>query len=111
MSSTLRNILLIGVDSFLIFAIIAILLLAWILRDGLGPDSRSTTGLSGLSQTFMTFYIGPTILLLASFDLLLRSRNNIGGSIVSRKVFIIPTIIILILIALGAVTFKLVSGH
>jgi len=109
MKSKLRNILLVAVDSLLLFAVVAVLPFAWILRDGLGPDSVRTTGLAALSRTFTTFYTGPAILLLTSLDLLIRSRTN--NSIVSRKAFIIPVIIILILMALGAVSFRLASGH
>ena len=74
MKWNLQKILLVMVESFLLVAIIGVLPLAWILRDGLGPDSVSSTGLSALSRTFMTFYVGPAIMLLASFSLLLRSR-------------------------------------
>jgi len=74
MKWNLQKILLVMVESFLLVGIIGVLPLAWILRDGLGPDSVSSTGLTALSRTFMTFYIGPAILLLASISLLLRSR-------------------------------------
>lgn len=109
MESKLRNVLLVAVDSFLLFAIVAVLPFAWMLRDGMGPDSVSTTGLAALSRTFMTFYVGPAILLLASFDLLLRRRTH--DSIVSGKAYIVPVVIMLILVALGAVAFHLPAGH
>ncbi len=108
--STLRFLLLVLVDSLLLFAIIAVLPFAWIFRDGLGPDSVPTTGLGALSRIFMTFYVGPAILLLASLDLLIRSRSRPQDSVFSRKAFIIPVIIILILAALGTVSFRFVSG-
>lgn len=109
MSSRLRNILLTGVDSLLIFAVAAVLPFAWIVKDGLGPDSVSTTGWAALSRTFMTFYVGPAILLLAALDLLLRRRSDAKGSLVSRSLFVVPAIIVLTLIALGTVSFRLVS--
>jgi hypothetical protein len=111
MKSKLRDILLVAVDSFLLFAIVAVLPFAWMLRDGLGPDSVSTSGLAALSRTFMTLYVGPAILLLASFDLLIRSRSRRHNSIFLRKTSIILVIIMLMLIALGAVSFRLVSGR
>ncbi len=111
MKIKLRNILLVVVDSHLIFAIICVLPFAWILRDGLGPDSVRTSGLTAVKRTFMTFYTGPAILLLVSFDLMLRSRRDPEGSIVSRKQFIFPVIVTLILIALGALSFRLLSGN
>ena len=109
MRSKLRNILLLAIDSLLLLAIVVVIPFAWILRDGLGPDSVSTTGFAALSRTFTTFYTGPAILLLTALDLLIRTRTN--DSTVSRKAFIIPAIIILILMALGALSFRLASGH
>ena len=110
MKSRLRDILLIGVDSLLLLAIVAVLPFAWILRDGLGPDSTSTTGLPALSRAFMTFYVGPAIMLLASLDLLLRSRSRPQDSAMPGKLFVVPAAIILALMALGAASFRLVSG-
>ena len=34
---------------------------AWILRDGLGPDSLETFGFVAASKAFMTFYSGPIL--------------------------------------------------
>jgi hypothetical protein len=76
MNPSLRNTLLIFVDMLLGFWIIFVLPFAWILRDGLGPDSVTTTGITALSRTFMTFYAGPATLLFVSFDLLLRRLGN-----------------------------------
>ena len=111
METKLRNILLTLVDSCLIFAVFVVLPFAWILKDGLGPDSVSTTGLDGLWRTFMTFYVGPAIMLLLSADLLIRSRGRAAGALVSRKAFIIPAVIVLMLAAVGAIAFRLASGH
>lgn len=109
MKSKRYSILLAVVDGFLLFAVVVVLPFAWILRDGLGPDSVSTTGLAALPRIFMTFHVGPAILLLVSLDLLIRSR--IHSPVASRKAFIIPVVIILIIMALGAVSFRLVSKH
>tara|TARA_X000001036_G_scaffold430080_1_gene462226 strand:- start:127 stop:348 length:222 start_codon:yes stop_codon:yes gene_type:complete len=35
---------------------------AWILRDGLGPDSLETFGFVAASKAFMTFYSGPILM-------------------------------------------------
>ena len=82
MKSKLRSTLLVVVDSFLLCAVVAVLPFAWIVRDGLGPDSVSSMGLAALSRIFMTFYVGPAILLLAALDLLIRCR---GLTTVNRK--------------------------
>jgi len=111
METKLRYVLLMTVDSLLFFAIFTVLPFAWILRDGLGPDSVSSAGLAAISRTFMTFYVGPAILLLVSADVLIRGRGGADNSLVSRKAFIIPVILILILTAVGAVAFRLASGH
>lgn len=33
--------------------------MAWLLRDGLGPDSVTSTGFEAIWRAFMTFYWGP----------------------------------------------------
>lgn len=76
MNSSLRSALLIFVDVTLGFLIICVLPFAWILKDGLGPDMVPATGVTALWKFFMTFYVGPAILLFASFDLLLRRVRN-----------------------------------
>ena len=59
------------VDALLLMAIFCCAPFAWILRDGLGPDSISTSGFPAIKAAFMTFYAGPAILLLAGFHFLL----------------------------------------
>ncbi|MFT7676315.1 MAG: hypothetical protein ACI8QC_000285 [Planctomycetota bacterium] len=39
---------------------------AWILRDGLGPDSVESKGWHALEQFYWTFYWGPVALSLAA---------------------------------------------
>ena len=39
---------------------------AWILRDGLGPDSIESEGWNALTRSFWTFYWGPVLILLAA---------------------------------------------
>jgi hypothetical protein len=67
-----RTILLVLVDSLLIFMITCVSPFAWILKDGIGPDSVTTTGLEALKEFLMTFYLGPIVLLLGIFEFLLR---------------------------------------
>lgn len=37
---------------------------AWMLRDGLGPDSTTSTGLQAVWRCSITFYSGPILILL-----------------------------------------------
>ncbi|MFT5731890.1 MAG: hypothetical protein ACJA2W_001207 [Planctomycetota bacterium] len=39
---------------------------AWIMRDGLGPDSVESEGWNALTRCFWTFYWGPVFILLAA---------------------------------------------
>jgi hypothetical protein len=51
------------VDALLMVAILIIPFI-WILRDGLGPNARESTGVIALGKAFLTFYWGPVTLLL-----------------------------------------------
>ena len=68
----MRFMLLALVDLILGLLIICVLPFAWILKDGIGPDSVSTTGLDAVWKCFMSFYVGPAILLFVFFDQILR---------------------------------------
>ena len=46
------------IDGVLFFVIIALVPFAWILRDGLGPESITSTGINAITRTFFTFYSG-----------------------------------------------------
>ena len=78
MNSSFRSALLICVDVTLGFLVICVLPFAWILKNGLGPDMVPATGLTALWRFFMTFYVGPAILLFGSFDLFLRKTGDAG---------------------------------
>jgi len=82
MNQSLFKALLLLADALLVFMILCVLPFAWILRDGLGPDSVQSTGMAMIGKVFMTFYVGPLILVLISFDLLL--RRSMSGGIVSQ---------------------------
>jgi hypothetical protein len=68
----MRFMLLALVDLILGLLIICILPFAWILKDGIGPDSVTTTGLEAVWKCLMSFYVGPAILLFGFLDQLLR---------------------------------------
>ena len=68
----MRFMLLALVDLILVLLIICILPFAWILKDGIGPDSVTTTGLEAVWKCLMSFYVGPAILLFGFLDQLLR---------------------------------------
>ncbi|MDB4799597.1 hypothetical protein OAG58_01475, partial [Akkermansiaceae bacterium] len=53
----MRFILLAFVDMTLGFLIICVLPFTWILRDGIGPDSVSTSGLEAVKKCLMAFYV------------------------------------------------------
>ncbi len=51
-------------------------LYVWILRDGLGPDSTTSTGFAAVTRMFWTFYWGPTCVVLLIIDLLWWRRRR-----------------------------------
>lgn len=76
-ASTLLVILAILAGSFTVFLGLCVTPLAWILRDGIGPDSTESSGLAALWRMFWTFYWGPAMLIssaLLAGSLILRRR-------------------------------------
>ena len=55
---------------------------AWLLRDGLGPDSVTSEGLEAVKRTFFTFHFGPVCMALLAIDLvwLRRRRANLAST-------------------------------
>ena len=54
---------------------------AWILRDGLGPDSTTSAGWEAVARTFWCFGWGPLALLaLLAAVWMFRSRRRIAGA-------------------------------
>ena len=54
---------------------------AWILRDGLGPDSTDSMGLQAITRMFWCFYWGPATLVMASICIvasLIRRRFTVS---------------------------------
>jgi len=57
----MRSIIQILVDALLIFTVIALVPFAWILRDGLGPDATTSSGIQAVWRCLLTFYSGPIL--------------------------------------------------
>ncbi|MDB2327384.1 hypothetical protein N9V94_02370 [bacterium] len=104
MNYSLRNALLIFVDVTLGLLIVCVLPFAWILKDGLGPDMVPATGISALWKFFMTFYVGPAILLFGSFDLLLR-RVGDQDKVTSKKESIVSWVVAIIAVTALSLIF------
>jgi TRAP-type C4-dicarboxylate transport system permease small subunit len=58
------------VDVLLAFAVVVLLPFAWIMRDGMGPDSITSSGTQAISRCFMTFYAGPVVIVLIALALI-----------------------------------------
>ena len=64
------------VDALLIFAVIALLPFAWIMRDGMGPDAVASFGTQALARCFMTFYSGPILIGLTALAIACHRIGN-----------------------------------
>ena len=54
---------------------------AWILRDGLGPNSIKSDGWASVTRTFWTFYWGPASLVaVLSFGLAFAAFRKLAGT-------------------------------
>ena len=60
----------------LIYTTILLIPFAWILRDGLGPDSRTSSGFNAISKCFMTFYSGPILIGLLALSFWVKKKNG-----------------------------------
>ena len=72
----MRRILQVFVDALLVVAIIALLPFAWLMRDGLGPDSATSSGVQAVSRCLMTFYSGPILVVLIALAVLCHCTGN-----------------------------------
>jgi hypothetical protein len=61
----LLGILTISAATLFFFLIVFVGPLAWILRDGLGPNATESTAPDAIAQAFWTFYFGPAALTTA----------------------------------------------
>ncbi len=60
----MRKMIQVFVDALLVFAVIALVPFAWLMRDGLGPGSTTSSGMHAVSRCFKTFYSGPILVVL-----------------------------------------------
>lgn len=103
----MRFMLLALVDLILGLLIICILPFAWILKDGIGPDSVTTTGLEAVWKCLMSFYVGPAILLFGFLDQLLRIGVP-ADKPRSKKAFIILWLVATTLLSLFSLLMLLI---
>ncbi len=76
MKKNIRQLLLALNDSFLISIVIFVSPIAWIVRDGLGPNAVDSQGLDALWRWFGTFWHGPLLIVMVISSLLLRKFKN-----------------------------------
>ncbi len=69
------------VIGLLLAALVCVAPFAWILRDGLGPDTTTSHGISAVWRFLMTFWIGPIVLGLSGLAILCHymARRGQGG--------------------------------
>jgi len=75
-NEAMRKIIESVVDAMLVLAVIGLLPLAWLMRDGLGPDAVASSGLKAISRCFMTFYSGPILVAVVALAVFLRCRSK-----------------------------------
>jgi len=64
------------VDTLLVGSLLVLVPFAWLMRDGLGPDAASSSGMHAVSRCFTTFYSGPIVLGLVLLSMLCRRRHR-----------------------------------
>jgi len=79
---------------------------AWILRDGLGPDSVETHGLEAVVRALTTFYWGPIFLALGAACWLCKTRAPLPDDGWQKRWVLIASLWVLTI----AVSFFLMSG-
>ncbi len=79
---------------------------AWILRDGMGPDSVETQGLTAVLRALTTFHWGPVFLALAAASWLFKARAPLPDPGWERRWALIGAVGVLTV----AVSFILMSG-
>jgi hypothetical protein len=99
--------ILVLIDSLLLLTLFGVVPFAWILRDGLGPDSVTSSGLEAIVRAFMAFYAGPALLCLGGLHFLIRyilQKRTGRGSIVGS-----PVLILVAGLLFGALTLALMG--
>lgn len=79
---------------------------AWILRDGLGPDSVETHGLEAVVRALTTFHWGPILLALAAASWICKTRAPLPDPGWERRWILIASLGVLTV----AACFFLMSG-
>ena len=59
----------------LVYTTVLFIPFAWILRDGLGPDTAESSGFNAVYRCFMTFYLGPILIGLLALSFWVRKKN------------------------------------
>ncbi|MBB21969.1 MAG: hypothetical protein CMN04_03615 [Roseibacillus sp.] len=86
--------ILVLINSLLLLTLLGVVPFAWILRDGLGPNSVTSNGLDALARAFTTLYAGPALLCLCGLHFLVRHilHKQAGrGSKVGSSVLILAS--------------------
>lgn len=70
--------------------------IAWIMRDGMGPDSVTSEGLAAIQRALFTFYYGPIALALLLANLLVQRRikDTERGSVSNAMIGIFAALIL-----------------
>ena len=58
------------IDVLLACAVILLVPFAWLMRDGLGPDATTSTGIYAIVRCLMTFYTGPILIGLIALSMM-----------------------------------------
>lgn len=107
MKSSAYPAILVLINSLLLLTLLGVVPFAWILRDGLGPDSVTSNGLEALARSFTTFYAGPALLCLGGLHFLLRHILHIQAGRGSKESF--PFLILVSGALFGGLTLVLMS--
>lgn len=99
--------ILVLIDSLLLLTLFGVVPFAWILRDGLGPDSVTSSGLEAIVRAFMAFYAGPALLCLGGLHFLVRHILNKQAGRRSKESF--PFLILLSGALFGGLTLVLMA--
>ena len=107
MKSSAYTGILVLINSLLLLTLLGVVPFAWILRDGLGPDSVTSKGLEALVLAFTTFYAGPALLCLGGLHFLVRHILNKQAGRGSKENF--PFLILLSGALFGGLTLALMA--
>lgn len=95
------------INSLLLLTLLGVVPFAWILRDGLGPDSVTSKGSDALARAFTTFYAGPALLCLGGLHFLVRHILNKQAGRGGKETF--PLLILVSGALFGGLTLVLMA--